>query len=160
MPSILFVCKANQFRSPLAAACFQRILLEKGCQDEWQVNSAGTWAVSGLHVAPEAIRAASTVGIDISAHVTRGIVPSFLENFDLILVMESGQREALLIEFPYLRDRVYLLSEVVEAISYDIPDLRSPQQSPEEIARDLSDLIQRGFPKICQLAASLSGFQS
>ncbi len=159
MPSILFLCKANQFRSPIAAACFKQALVKNSCPGAWKVHSAGTWAISDLHAPAEAVRAASTIGVDLSSHRTKSIVPSLLETYDLILVMESGQREALLVEFPNLRNRVYLLSEAVDAIPYDIPDMQSQQQRAQEIARELSDLINRGFLKICQLASSRSGIQ-
>ncbi len=159
MPSILFVCQANQFRSPIAAACFEQALIKNGCRNDWEVDSAGTWAISGLQVAAEAVRAASTIGVDISSHITQAILPPRLETYDLILAMESGQKEALLVEFPHLLNRVHLLSEVVDGIPYDISDRQLPDRSPEDIARELCDLINRGFAKICELASSKSGMQ-
>ena len=159
MPSILFVCVANKFRSPIAAACFERALVQSGQSREWKVNSAGTWAIPGLRVPSEVARAAWAMDIDLSSHLTQAIVPSRLETYDLILVMERGQREALLVEFPYLQNRVQLLSEVVDGIPYDIPDIQALDHTPEEIARDLCELIERGFPKICELASSMSDIQ-
>ena len=169
MPSILFVCRANKFRSPIAAACFEQTMTQRGdapgtrastSDHEWKVNSAGTWAIPGLHVPPESVRAASAIDIDLSSRLTQGIVPSLLETYDLILVMERGQKEALLVEFPYLQPRVQLLSEVVDGMPYDIPDIRATDQTPEEIAGEICELIRRGFSKICQLALSMPGIQS
>jgi len=160
MPSILFVCSANQFRSPIAAACFKQALAANHYPGDWKVHSAGTWAIVGLHSPMEAVRAASAIGVDLSSHHTQAIVPPLLETYDLVLVMESGQKEALLVEFPNLRNRVYLLSEAVDTVPYDIPDMESQQQKVVEIATEISDLIKRGFLKICQLAISLAGVQS
>ena len=50
MPKVLFVCTANRFRSPLAAAIFKRFLLESQETGRWRVSSAGTWTRSGLPV--------------------------------------------------------------------------------------------------------------
>ncbi|MGB9521787.1 MAG: low molecular weight phosphatase family protein, partial [Anaerolineales bacterium] len=46
MPSVLFVCTANQCRSPLAQGLFQLAL--NGQLSGWRIDSAGTWAVNGL----------------------------------------------------------------------------------------------------------------
>jgi protein-tyrosine phosphatase len=154
MPSILFVCHANQFRSPIAAACFKQMLIKNRVSNVWRVESAGTWTVTGKHIPAEIVRIASEVGVDISQHITQALEPARLKTYDLILTMENGQKEALLIEFPYLLKRVRLLSEVVDGIPYDISDLQMPGRLPQDIAKELCDLISRGFSKICDLASS------
>ncbi|HEY9151398.1 MAG TPA: hypothetical protein VIN60_00825 [Anaerolineales bacterium] len=159
MPSILFVCHANQFRSPIAAACFEQMLIKNGRRNDWKVDSAGTWTISGMRVPVEVVRVASTVGVDISLHITQAVQSPQMDQYDLILAMESGQKEALLVEFPHLLNRVQLLSEVVDGIPYDISDLQMPDRSAEDIARELCDLINRGFAKICERASSKSGMQ-
>ena len=49
MTSILFLCTANQIRSPFAAAYFKQ-LLQHTSYNNWLVDSAGTWATPGLPV--------------------------------------------------------------------------------------------------------------
>ena len=44
MRHILFVCTANQCRSPMAAGLFQRQIEQAGEAERWQIASAGTWA--------------------------------------------------------------------------------------------------------------------
>ncbi|RPJ38045.1 MAG: low molecular weight phosphatase family protein, partial [Chloroflexi bacterium] len=68
MPSVLFVCMANRFRSPLAAAIFRKSLEEKGLAGSWQVGSAGTWATPGQPVIPSVLAAARELGLDLSGH--------------------------------------------------------------------------------------------
>jgi hypothetical protein len=70
--------------------------------------------------------------------------------------MQASQKEALLSEFPDLRERVYLLSDVVERTSYDIPDALGSEQQTAEVIEELHSLIRRGREYICVLATYLS----
>src|SRR5512142_1493029 len=108
MPSILFVCTGNQYRSPIAAAYLRRLLKERGVEG-WLVASAGTWAVPGRPIFPDAAQAAAKLGVDVRSHVTRLVDEAILSDHDLILVMEKGHKEALRVEFPAVRDRLFLL---------------------------------------------------
>lgn len=156
MPSVLFVCTGNQFRSPIAAAAFLKRLNDKGNAAGWRVSSAGIWTAAGQPPLPEAIRAATLCGLLLEGHTTRLVEASILSASDLILVMESGQKEAILIEFPNLLGRVFLLSEVVEGVTYDISNpLASDENSSEEIAREVRNLVWNGYHKICELARRL-----
>jgi protein-tyrosine-phosphatase len=74
----------------------------------------------------------------------------------LIIVMESGHKESLSSEFPAVRDRLHLLSEIVDGVPYDIPDPAQPGIDPTQIGREIALLIGRGKEKILQLAKSLS----
>jgi len=155
MPSVLFLCTANRFRSPLAAAIFRNKLNEDGQLASWQVGSAGTWTVPGLPAIPLALLAAQQLGLDLNAHASVPVNAQMLAEHDLILVMETGHKEALASEFPFVRKRVYLLSEVVDKVAYDIPDPEQSNEEAGEIARELNDLIQRGYAQICLLAEAL-----
>ena len=56
MPSILFVCSANRFRSPLAAGILEKALVEEEGQktSSWSIGKASDWTVSsaGLQAMP------------------------------------------------------------------------------------------------------------
>jgi len=156
MPSVLFVCTGNQFRSPIAAAAFTKKLNDEGGAAGWRVESAGTWAVAGKPPLPEAIRAAAACGLSLEGHTACMVEASILSNSDLILVMEGGQKEAILSEFPNVSKRVFLLSEVAEGVAYDIPDpLAGEEDLSEEITKEVCDLVGKGFRKICELALKL-----
>ncbi|MDP3186600.1 MAG: hypothetical protein Q8M58_15180, partial [Anaerolineales bacterium] len=45
----------------------------------------------------------------------------------------KGQKEAILSEFPNVGQRVFLLSEVVEGVAYDIPDPLGSEEDPPEV---------------------------
>lgn len=154
MPSVLFVCTGNQYRSPLAAAAFRQRLEQDGKAGQWVVSSAGTWTSPGLSPLPDAIRTARSLGLSIADHKTCPIDAHNLSQYDLILVMEQGHKEAILSEFPPARGKVHLISAVVDHISYDIPDPAGPDADLGQVARQLLDLIQRGYQAMCQLAVT------
>ena len=156
MPSILFVCTANRFRSPLAAALLQKVL-EEECADSngWTIGSAGTWAEPGQPALPAVLLAARHLGIDLSQHRAHRVSYRMLADHDLILVMQSSHKEALQSEFPDLSERIYLFSNVVERGSYDIPDSYRSEQEVMEIGLELDELIRRGRDRICVLATAL-----
>jgi len=155
MPSVLFVCTANRFRSPLAAAFFQQMLENSGRTNPWSVDSAGTWTSSGLRVLPEVLLIARKQGLDLSGHRSKLVSEALLSTQDLILVMESGHREALQNEFPLIMDRVYLLSQVTEGRYYDIPDPIDSDEAMREVGENIHELVQTGFGNIYVLAIHL-----
>jgi protein-tyrosine phosphatase len=156
MPSILFVCTANRFRSPLAAAFFTKSLEEKGISRFWDVASAGIWTAPGQPVVEGLTEIVRPFGIDLSGHRTRQATHSLLSRSDLIVVMQAGHREALLTEDPGLRGKIHLLSEVVEHRSYDIPDAPGSEQEAAELVAELDALIRQGADSLCALATVLS----
>jgi protein-tyrosine phosphatase len=157
MPSVLFVCTANQFRSPMAAACLREIMDEERAAEHWMVESAGTWTREGMPAAKIAVETARQIGVyGLRGHRTRQISSGLLNRFDLVIVMERGHKEAIASEFPSVRRRLFLLSEVVDDASYDIPDPGERGPDPHEIGRELCSLVTKGKEKILHLAASLS----
>jgi len=79
-----------------------------------------------------------------------------LTGYDLIVVMEIGHKEALCTEFPEVCRRIFLLSEIVDRIAYDIPDPAKVVEDTDEIVDELYNLIQRGYSEICMLADEMS----
>lgn len=158
MPSVLFVCTANQFRSPLAAALLARQIQHDRLSGDWQVESAGTWTQPGFPVAPFVAQIAGEFGLKgLENHRTRQVDLGLLSRFDLCIVMESGHKEALENEFPDIRERFHLLSTIVEGVPYDIPDPAKPGVDSGEVARELQSLIGRGAGKILGLTQTLAG---
>jgi len=156
MPSVLFVCTADRFRSPLAAALFKhRLEQETGAQD-WSVGSAGTWADPDKVVIPPTKWVASHLKLDLHTHKSRRISRDLLGSYDLILVMETNHREGLLVEFPEMENRLFLLSQIAAGRAYNIPDPHTqPGDTFQDVATELSDLIDKGYKNICDLARRL-----
>jgi protein-tyrosine phosphatase len=153
MISVLFICTANQFRSPIAAACFSRKMTELGWKNEWIVSSAGVWTTNGKPALPEAEEVARKLGISLEGHQSTVVTPGLVSINDLILVMEAGQKEALQSEFSVFRSRIFLLSEVADGTPYDIQDpISEGLDRCMEVGTQIYTLIDKGFYRICNQA--------
>lgn len=160
MVMILFVCTANQFRSPIAAACFTRKLISIGAGDTWTVESAGTWTPAGLPAHPLAIEEAAKLGLDLSAHRTCEVDAALLAAADLIVVMEQGHKEALEAEFPAVRGRVILLGNLANIPGGEISDPAVDDfAQPDVAARLVCDCINKSFVDLVQFDLIQRGSQ-
>ncbi len=152
MPSVLFVCTGNQYRSPIAAQAFAQRLKHDGRDADWQVASAGTWTSPGRPALPDALGFAQSFGLDLSAHRTRAVDAQLLQDADIVLVMEMGHKESIGVEFPFARKKVRLLSDAIEGIAYDIPDPASSRAEAGQILRDLVNMVRAGGANIYRIA--------
>jgi protein-tyrosine-phosphatase len=152
-PSVLFVCTANQIRSPIAQAVFLRLL--GGCVSDttgWRVESAGTWTDGNRKPVARAVKVMQSRGFDISRHRSRVVNRELLESFNLILTMERNHKEALQIEFPQCATRVYLLSEMCDQVK-DVPDpIGKPVEIYETAIAAIENYLQTGCRRIIDLA--------
>ena len=92
------------------------------------------------------------MGLDIEDHRSRLIETEILMGACLVIVMETGQKEALEVEYPQVRGKVHLLSRLAGEPPYNIIDpagqgLENYLQTGEE----LLGLINLAFDKICHL---------
>jgi protein-tyrosine-phosphatase len=151
LPKIVFVCTRNRFRSPLAAAMLQNELSFHEFPGEWIVESAGSWVHDLVPPTPEAFIEAEKRELDISSHISQGIEAFDLDSIDLLLVMELGQKESILLDFPKLSNRTYLLSEL-SGPPFSIPDPYVSKEPFDEIALEIESLIKSNIDKITALA--------
>lgn len=152
-PAVLFVCTANICRSPMAAAIFQGILRESGIDPlSWRIESAGTWAPQNRPAAAEVVALLTVRGLEIPDHRSRIVDKDLLSGFPLILTMEPGHKEAILVEFRSLRGRVFTLAEIAgENGSVEDPTGGSPEGFALT-ANEIERLLRLGFDKIVALA--------
>ena len=150
MFSILFVCTANICRSPMAMGLLRNMVKDQA--DEWTIELAGTWAPEGEPAAQRTQMVLRELGIDLQDHLSRQVNREMLSRFNLILVMERGHKEALQIEFPQIAERVYLLSEMVDA-NFEIQDPIGMSSSDFMLTRaEISQILTTGLDKISKLA--------
>jgi protein-tyrosine-phosphatase len=152
--SILFVCKANRFRSPIAEAVFRKLIKEHGIENDWIVASAGTWTFPGLPHFPFPKKFLDDLGLDLSEHHSLPVNQEMLGQFDLIIVMEKGQKEALSIEYPEINQKVFMLTEFSNGIAYDIPDpVGVTENNKTEVVTEIIRLVTDSFQEICDRVA-------
>lgn len=149
MATILFVCSANRFRSVIAEAKMRSLAEKDPAAKSWIITSAGTWAMAGLPPLPQAIKFAESHGLDISQVRSKEVDQQMLDTSTIIIVMTESQREALVLDFPQVKSKVFLLSEVFEGLTYDIPDpIEQLDETPEELGEEICRLISSGYSRI------------
>lgn len=131
---ILFVCTGNTCRSPMAEGLLKDLSKKKGLGLE--VKSAGVYAMDGGRVADNAVNALNKLGIDISSHKSQSVSKDLVDKADLILTMSKSHRETLILNFPHVREKVFLLNEYALKENRDIQDPFGRDLYNYEIARD------------------------
>jgi protein arginine phosphatase len=150
---ILFVCTGNVCRSPMAAALFAAHASAVGDADLYAVSSGGTWALEDEAATEHAETVMQRRGLSLESHRGRTITRAILESADLILVMTRYHKDSLTAEFPGARPKTHLMSELVGQ-QYDIGDPAGSTLDEYEIcAAELSNLLQRGYPRVAQWLA-------
>ncbi len=85
LKTVIFVCTANICRSPMAQAIFNA-LAEDG-DLPFQAESAGTSALKGKTIAPNAVAALEEAGIYPGPHRARQVGEAMIEGAELVLAM-------------------------------------------------------------------------
>lgn len=159
---VLFVCTGNICRSPTA----ERLAAAYG--DRFQVpnfttSSAGTHAVIGHAMHPDAALVLERLGGDASNFGGRQLTPKIASSADLVLTMTKAHRDAVLELAPHKLRKTFTLSEAANLASgfdaeniADLADLRP--QLPSAQVQDIPDPIGQDvetFEKVGYLIAEL-----
>lgn len=90
---VLFVCRANVCRSPMAEAIFNALARDAGI--EARAGSAGVAALENRTLDPNARTALEELGVYPGDHRGRQVNRAIVEQADLVLTMSPRQREEL-----------------------------------------------------------------
>jgi len=117
--NILFVCKGNTDRSPLAAAVLRRRLaMQFNCRENeleekgFRVESAGVAAEDGRRASRKARRVADEMfdpSLNLDDHRSQKLTEELVEQSSRIFCMERDQREQILAFFPHRERDVFLI---------------------------------------------------
>ena len=93
--AILFVCLGNICRSPLAEGVFRHLARERGLEDRFEIDSAGT---SSYHEgeAPD-LRSAEVArarGVELTGR-SRRLLPRDFERFDYVITMDQEIQDSV-----------------------------------------------------------------
>jgi protein-tyrosine phosphatase len=141
---ILFVCLGNICRSPLAECVFLHLARERGVEELFDVDSAGT---SGYHngAPPDrrSVATAKTRGVEVVG-VSRKLAGRDLHEFDYVIAMDAENLEGIeILQVQAGGDaRVGRLRDWdPEPADGDVPD---PYYGGERGFEDVHDIVERG----------------
>lgn len=154
MPTVLFVCSANQLRSPLAEVLFRSQLERRGLAESWRVGSAGVWALEGSPAARSALQTAAARGLNLAAHRARPVTADLLQQADLVLVMEREHQQAIQSTFPAWAGRIHLLRQMVGEVGEVEDPIGLPVDRVRSMYEELERILVQGWPRIRELAES------
>jgi len=139
---VLFVCTANQIRSPFAAAVAQRWATEHGMPIT--VGSAGSMEPD-QPADEEMTGVARALGLDLSTHRSRRISPRILHRTDLIVTMTGRHVLEVVETYPPTRDRTLTLPEWANAVGTLGP---IPEWTPESVRAWAAAATDRPFDRL------------
>jgi len=146
--SILFVCLGNICRSPLAEGVFRDLARQRGVEDHFRIDSAGT---SAYHIgsAPDDRSAAEALrrGLELTGSA-RQVAAEDLHEFDWVIAMDAENHAELerLHAAVGGRARLHRLREWdAEADSADVPD---PYYGGDSGFSDVHDIVERSCERL------------
>ena len=124
--SVLFVCKGNICRSPLAAIYFESLVRRGG--RNIRVGSAGLETTPGKPAHSNSKLVAREHELSLDAHATAQLTRKLVQETDLIVVMEIGQLDRMHRVYPQAAGKVVLLGAL---------DGRGPLEIADPFGREI-----------------------
>jgi protein-tyrosine phosphatase len=160
---VLFVCIGNVCRSPLGELSL-RPLLPEG----FEVASAGVAALVGEPMTPEAAVHLEAEGLSAEGFRSRQLVPSMVQESDLVLTATRAIRSRVLEDTPTALRRTFTVLEFAALLDVVAPD---PGAGPADLVAlaaaersratleddDIPDPYRRGVEANARAAALMGG---
>lgn len=124
---IIFVCTGNTCRSPIAEFLTKSIFMQQDLHAN--ISSAGTMVIEGEPMSSGAITALTNLHLlgselerEMSKHRSRLVNLDMVYDSDFIFAMSCEHKTFLLNNFPYQRDRIFILGDFVNGTRCDVMD--------------------------------------
>ena len=148
MKRILVVCTGNICRTPMAKALLKQEVEQAGLDEQVSIDSAGGYAVVGGRASQGSVNAMAERYLDITDHRGKQLDFRLMDEADLILVMEEGQRRSIFMNWPQALRKTFLLTEMAGEHA-DVEDPYGMEQAEyDKTAVIIEDYVSRGFPEI------------
>ncbi|MCF6171380.1 MAG: low molecular weight phosphotyrosine protein phosphatase [Bacteroidales bacterium] len=146
---ILFVCLGNICRSPSAEAVFKKIIKDKGVEELFEVDSAGTYAYHAGEPADARMRKHAEKRAYQLTSISRPFHPPVdFDKFDMIVAMDKDNLRELRQMARHAEDekKLCMMTDFSRAFSYDhIPDPYYGGDAGFELVLDLLEDAGEGL---------------
>ncbi len=137
------VCTGNTCRSPMAEAILKKQFSTKfGCEIDQlsdygvTVLSAGISAMPGAPAANQSVEVMRQYGVDISSHCSQPMTGRIAKCADVIFALTSGHRQAIVSQWPELKN-------TVKTLRPDGGDISDPIGSPVAVYQSCAQQIDQ-----------------
>lgn len=146
MNKLLFICTGNTCRSSMAEGLAKKIFNELKISD-WQIDSAGTFALNGQQANPKAIELTKEYNIDLTRHKSKSL-PLNIDDYDLILTMTKSHKNYLESFCDVEKEKVFTLNEFANGSPKDILD---PFGKNIKVYRETFNQLEKAIKKVANI---------
>ena len=146
---VLFLCTANQVRSPFACAVARSIAAREQLPIEF--SSAGLME-GGAPAAESIVRIATKSGLDLEGHVSRRVTAEMADSADIVVAMTGAHVVDLSADFPDLLGRAITLREAARATE----TLGPPEWSPPRVREWTTEVARRPLSALLSPAVDIA----
>jgi predicted ATP-grasp superfamily ATP-dependent carboligase/protein-tyrosine-phosphatase len=140
--SILFICKGNIIRSPMAAALLRRHLPEAS-PGPLSVASAGLHTKPGSAADRRAVEVAKEFGISLETHRAHQLSYELVQRADVIFVMDYLNQATLLASYPHVQRKVFLLGACPMRVASRSMEISDPHDGTKADIRQCYQTLER-----------------
>ena len=140
----------------MAEAWARRLLSGRG---DIRVMSAGVGAPDGQPASVNAVEAMAAVGVDISKFRSRHLTVELARQADYIFGMTQGHVDSIIMSYPEVAERVFLLREFLEKLPPDRKDIPDPIGMPLKSYVETRVAIVEAMPGVLRFVEETSSAQ-
>ncbi len=145
--NIVFVCTGNSCRSVMAMELLKKKMAKR---EDVNITAAGLAVLPGMAASFETRKLLEAEGIDVSKHRARQLTVDIVKRADLILVMQKVHEQKILHDYPFVKNRLYLLKEFAKIDDGDL-EIYDPIGKSEEYYKIIFELIKQTVDRVSQL---------